>query len=272
MFKLLRADFYRAFRFKIFYLLISGNALVGLISVLNMYSYRMAFGVQYNAVRVLEQGMGGGFSFLGILSAIIVAIFIGHEYSSGAMRNKIMVGCGRSKIYLSKFIVSAVMCVAVYFSYHAVNFILGSVLLGWGDAVFSDVLMLFLAGLFLTLAYCGIFTFISMLSKSTVLSLIFGILGSLAVLMAVMILLGGLQGEYIADPNDPNGAILVPCRWPAWLQWLARAFINVMPSGQSAIISMGEGSCYGLYIALSAVWVVLSGAGGALLFRKVDLK
>ena len=39
MFKLLRADFYRALRYKVFWVLLAGNALLGFIAVLNAYSF-----------------------------------------------------------------------------------------------------------------------------------------------------------------------------------------------------------------------------------------
>lgn len=272
MFKLLRSDFYRASRFKIFYCLIALNALVAVIGVFNTYSYYLYLGEQYNAYRVFLQGFGGGFSFLGILSAVLVSIYIGHEFSCGAMRNKIVSGGGRSKIYLSKLIVSSLMGAIVYLSYHLVNFIFGSALMGWQGASAANVALALLAGLFMTLAYCSIFTAVAMLSKNTIVSLLTGIFGALIMLMVVMWLTGEMNGSYGPDPNNPDGAIFYPCQWPVWLKWCAWIFIKLIPSGQSVLLTAGETTEYLLFIALSCVWIVMSAAGGSLLFRKTDMK
>lgn len=82
MFKLLRADLYRALRYKVFWVLLAGNALLGFSAVLNAYSFYVNFGPQYNAFYAMQQGLGGGCGLLGILSAIIISVFIGHEYLS----------------------------------------------------------------------------------------------------------------------------------------------------------------------------------------------
>ncbi|MFQ7035151.1 MAG: hypothetical protein ACLRTQ_05495 [Candidatus Borkfalkia sp.] len=46
--------------------------------------------------------------------------------------------------------------------------------------------------------------------------IIVGIVGTLVVLFMVQMILGGLAGHYVHDPNDPDGAIFVPCQWPAF--------------------------------------------------------
>ena len=109
--KLLRADLFRAFRFKIFYVLAAVNAVFGIISVFNQLSWR-GLDAGVSAFDVMQDGFGSGVAFIGILNAVLVAIFIGHEYACGAMRNKVMTGGGRQKIYLSELIVSCTMCAA----------------------------------------------------------------------------------------------------------------------------------------------------------------
>lgn len=272
--KLLRADLFRAFRYKIFYLLLAVNAAFALISVFNQLSWR-TLDPGTSAFDVMLGGFGGGFAFIGILNAVLVAIFIGHEYACGALRNKVMTGGGRVKIYLSKLTVSAAMCAAVYFVYHLVNFILGSALMGWGSHSVSETVLALLAGLFMSLAYCAIFTGTAMLSKNTVAGLLAGILGTIVVLFVIMFLMGELEGSYIADPNDPYGSVLVPCSWPAAVQGIVRGFIRLAPTGQSVLLSGGavaSAGGYGTLIGLSCIWIALSAVGGSLLFRKTDMK
>ena len=272
--KLLRADLFRVFRFKIFYVLLALNAVVGFFSVINELSW-LPVDPSVSAFDVMCSGFGGGIAFIGILDAVLVSIFIGHEYGCGAMRNKVMTGGGRPKIYLSELIVSCAMCAAVYLGFHAVNFVFGSALMGWGAHSFAEVALAFLSGLFMTLAYSAIFTGIAMLSKNTIAGLLAGILGVLVVLFAVMWLMGELEGTYVYDPEDPEGVILVACRWPAWVQSLVRGFIRLIPTGQSVLLTGGGVQSFGGYgalIGLSCVWIALSAVGGSLLFRKIDMK
>ncbi|MEG0494561.1 MAG: ABC transporter permease, partial [Clostridia bacterium] len=52
---------------------------------------------------------------IGLVSPLFCGLFLGTEYSDGTMRNKLIVGQKREKIYLSSFIVctcAAVMMVA----------------------------------------------------------------------------------------------------------------------------------------------------------------
>lgn len=271
--KLIRADLFRAFRFKIFYILVALNAAVGVVSVFDRMAWQQ-LDIGVSAFDVMQSGFGGGIAFIGILNAVLVAIFIGHEYACGAMRNKVMTGGGRQKIYLSELTVSCTMCAAVYLVFHLVNFILGSALLGWGGHAFSEIVLALLAGLFMSLAYCAIFTGVAMLSKNTIAGLLVGILGTLVVLFAVMYLTGALEGSYVQDPGDPEGAILVPCGWPAWVQSFVRGLIRLIPTGQSVLLTGGVSSLagYGTLIGLSCFWIVLSAVGGSLIFRKIDMK
>lgn len=111
--KLLRADLFRAFRCKIFYILLALNAAVAVFAVGNQIPWA-AVDPNVNAFSVLLEGFGGGVAFLGILNAVLVSVFVGHEYGCGALRNKVMTGGGRTRIYLSKLIVCCAMCAAVY--------------------------------------------------------------------------------------------------------------------------------------------------------------
>ena len=274
--KLLRADLFRARRFKVFYLLLAVNAMVGLFSVFNQLTWR-SIEPSVSAYEVLLDGFGGGIAFLGILNAVLVSIFIGHEYACGAMRNKVMTGGGRSKIYLSKLAVSSAMCAAVYLAFHVVNLVLGSALLGWGGHAFSEIALALLAGLCMSLAYCAVFTGIAMLSKNTVISLLIGILGTLIVLFAVMYLMSALEGTYIIADTAEEGAdagIWIPCPWPAWVQSFVRGLLRLLPTGQSVLLTVGGISAAGMggYIGLSCIWIVLSAVGGSLLYRKIDMK
>ena len=273
MFHLLRADFYRAFRFKAWYILLAANAVIAIFSVGNICSFAY-IGETVSAFDSMVNGFGGSSGVVGIMCAVLVAVFVGREFSGGAVRNKIASGCGRTKLWLSLLITCSAMCVSVYLAFHAVNFTLGSALLGWNGLTFAEVFLPFLAGLCMTLAYSAVFTAVTMLSRSTVAGLLVGILGTIFVTVAVVLLQGELAVVTVYDPEAGGYIVVKECRWPVAVQRMARAFIALMPSGQSMLLSQAaaDSSQCGLYIGLSCAWVALSAVGGPLLFRRANLK
>ena len=108
------------------------NAAVALIGCLyQAYSLRPS-GYEVSALGIFYSGFGGGMSLIGILSALTVSIFVGTKFTSGAMRNKVIVGSGRAKLYWCNLVTACALCVLIYAGYHLVNFTLGTAILGWG--------------------------------------------------------------------------------------------------------------------------------------------
>ena len=188
------------------------------------------------------------------------------------MRNKVIVCCGRVKLYWCNLVTACALCVLIYAGYHLVNFTLGTAILGWGGgASAATVAGDFCAGVLMTCAYASIFTAVVMISRSSMTGIIVGIVGTLVVLFMVQMILGGLAGHYVHDPNDPDGAIFVPCQWPAFLQYAAKFAVRLFPSGQAVLLQSGEAVLWQL-MPLSALWIALSASLGAWTFGKVDLK
>ena len=55
---------------------------------------------------------------MGLVAAILTSMFIGSEYSDGTIRNKLVVGHSRMRIYLANLIVCSVACVLIFFGLH----------------------------------------------------------------------------------------------------------------------------------------------------------
>lgn len=123
----------------------------------------------------------------------------------------------------------------------------------------------------MTCAYASIFTAVVMISRSSMTGIIVGIVGTLVVLFMVQMILGGLAGHYVHDPNDPDGAIFVPCQWPAFYSTRRNSPCGLFPSGQAVLLQSGEAVLWQL-MPLSALWIVLSSSLGAWTFGKMDLK
>ncbi|MBO4867418.1 MAG: hypothetical protein J5582_12810 [Ruminococcus sp.] len=121
MTKLLKTNFYRLFHSKVYWICLL------LMSLLNIYN---AVASDELLVAHEVQGKYGnywtGWNFMEIstylahlwyISYIIIAVtilFVGDDYSSGSIRNKILAGHSRFKIYLSYFITSYVGAMVIH--------------------------------------------------------------------------------------------------------------------------------------------------------------
>ena len=99
--QLLRADFYRLLRSKFFYILLAVAFALSLIAfLLYLAIARLAeedlFALLLTAEDLQILSFDGT---VGYCAAIAAAIFICGDYSGGGMRNKIVAGCGRRKIF-----------------------------------------------------------------------------------------------------------------------------------------------------------------------------
>ena len=109
MIRLFRSSLYRALKSKIFFACLIVNAAVALIGCLyQAYSLRPS-GYEVSALGIFYSGFGGGMSLIGILSALTVSIFVGTEFTSGAMRNKVIVGSGRAKLYWCNLVTACLL-------------------------------------------------------------------------------------------------------------------------------------------------------------------
>ncbi len=269
MLKLLRAEFFRVKKFKPFYILLAINLALALINFFDTVG-TFRYNPEYNAFYLMRIGMGGGISLLGIYAAVLAGLFIGREYSSGAMRNKVLVGSSRPRIYLSKLIAVAFMCVCVYCVYHLFNFVFGSIFLDWGRLSFSDVLLHFAAGLLMVLSYSAVMTALSMLSRSTVTSLLVGIFCVLVFSFLVTWFEQEIAGSYHMDAV--TGEIAFYCDWPEALRKVCAFFDRLIPSGQSVVLCSDAKLNYVQLYACSAGLTAAVSVGGIWLFGRTDLK
>lgn len=178
MSKLLRADFVRMFKSKIFWagvLFMAG--LAGLIVFTRWNAMRTVPGYYCFADEIFLVGA----MYISIVIAIFVGIFIGEDYSSGTIRNKHIMGHSRMSMYLSNLITCSIASVIMHIAFIVV--IIGSSVFGIiGKSKMSaeKIAGMCLITVFSVLSITAIILFISMLipKKSTgvVTAMIFSIL------------------------------------------------------------------------------------------------
>ena len=286
MIKLLSANFLRLRKTNLIWGSLGVCVGLGALAALGEFRFQVSVGAdlsvpevaQYKAL--LEKQFFEYAAFIGILAAEFISLFLGTEYSDGAIRNKIAVGHSRLSIYLANLITgfaASLMCMAGYMlSCLAV----GAPLLGWFTKPAPMILCAIAGSVLMLAAFCAIFTFVSMNCAKKSTSVVICLLGVFALLLAAVYLNGRLEApEFITGYElSVNGEIVdaVPEPNPNYLTGAKREvyqfLYDLLPSGQSvqycSLQLTDPPRLMGLALAVCAVFT----AAGAALFRRKDLK
>lgn len=278
MTRLLSANFLRLWRSKTFWASMSVSLGMGLFMVVDSWRSAQASGGAWSSS--VDAELFKYAAFIGILAAEFISLFLGTEYSDGAIRNKIAVGHSRVSIYLANLITgfaASLMCMAGYMlSCLAV----GAPLLGWFTKP-APLLLCAIAGSVLMLAaFCAIFTFVAMNCAKKSSSVVICLLGVFALLLAAVYLNGRLDApEFITGYElSVNGEIVdaVPEPNPNYLTGAKREvyqfLYDLLPTGQSLQYTMLNFSDPARLMGLALAVCTAFTAAGAALFKRKDLK
>lgn len=218
-----------------------------------------------------------------LAAAVFTAMFIGREYSDGAIRNKLAVGHKRIVIYLSNLIVCAAanaIALAVYF---IVTFGVGIPAAGI-DMPFSSAAALSLCAFIALTAVSAVFLFISMILSSKAATAPILILSVSFMMGAASHIQSRLnQPEYyggmelvMSEDGEFKLQDVEKTKNPNYLSEDARKvyeFLNdFLPFSQLYRIAENQLISLPLSAAYDAVVIVLFTGAGILLFAKKDLK
>ena len=215
-----------------------------------------------------------------VLSAVLVGLFLGTEYSDGTIRNKIIVGNRRRQIYLSNlgaaYLGSLFLCACFLAPYLAV----GIPLLGFYQLGVGAILLNLLTAAVLMLALVSIYTAFTMLNQNKAIVVAVCILLGFSILMvgsyiyaaltapefldgiSVDQATGVLQQEVIPNPRYLRGA----------MREVYQFFYDFLPGGQAIQLSSLEVASPWRLMAYSLVITLISSAVGIGCFRRKDLK
>ena len=302
---LLRANFSRLGRSKIFYLAII--AMVGLAAFITWNQWDDMR--KYGATVTLDYALFLSQVVFGIMAAIFVSLFVGVEYSDGTIRNKLLVGRKRVDIYLANFITCAAALAIVYAASTAVALGLGVLLLEPSAVPAKHLWIAFGMGLFMVLAYAAIYTFIAMLLSNKTYTAIVSILLAFGLMICGTYVRNRLdQPEFIQqlahtaaasdtvaehvemDAHTENVETAVAVNEdgeiaqmeletvpnPQYLSGAERErfqfFMDVNPYGQTIELAMLNIPHPGHVVLCDLGIVLIFGLGGVVLFRKKDIK
>ena len=275
MAKLLRANFSRLWKSRVFYVGLAFTVLLNVFLVIDgWHSGKLGY------PEPLEDMLFQNCIIIGFVSAVFVGMFLGTEYSDGTIRNKIAVGHTRTSIYLANLTVCAAASVLLLLISLAVGFGLGSFLLDPLGLPIKTLLLYILIGTLNTLAFSSIFTLAAMLSPSKASGAVLCLVLALCLLFAASLVGGMLSEPEMVQGyalNDEGQVVFSdPSPNPRYVSGSKRAVLEViydiLPTGQAFQLSNNECVHPARLPAFSLLLTLVTTAAGALLFRRRDLK
>lgn len=286
MTKLLSANFLRLRKTNLIWGSLGVCIVLGALAALGEFRFQVSMGTDLSVPEVAQNKalLEGQFfeytAFIGVLSAAFISLFLGTEYSDGAIRNKIVVGHSRLTIYFANLITGFAASLTCMAGYMLACLAVGAPLLGWFTKPAALLLTAVAGSALMLAAFCAIFTFVTMNCSKKSTSVVICLLGVFVLLFAAVYLNGRLDApEFITGYEmSVNGQIVeaVPEPNPDYLTGTKRAvyqfLYDLLPTGQSLQYTMLNFTEPGKLIGLSGlVCAVFTGAGAAL-FRRKDLK
>ncbi|UOO38412.1 hypothetical protein IZU99_03930 [Oscillospiraceae bacterium CM] len=176
MSNLLKAQFYRLFHGKFYFVIILINVFINIFGVAAYWMLENdpttgREGVQSVKGYTLMYKVisSGGVEVFEIVAIIFVALFIASGFRQGNIKSEISFGYKRVSIYLSKLLSSMVGVVGIVASSMLTGLVAGTAFFGFGSPVGNDVIIglirAFILVMLVSLAFCSIYVLISFVLK-----------------------------------------------------------------------------------------------------------
>lgn len=284
MSKLLCANFFRAKRDKVFWIGFAFMAVMGIfLPLTNFWAIHRILQATGEQVDVPLEGVFFAFNLLvPFAAAIFCSLFVGTEYSDGAIRNKLVIGHTRSGIYLANLIT----CTAVSFVFTAVFMaacgVAGGLTLDGFQIDTKTILLYLLASVCVIFAFNALFTCLAMLNQNKAVVAIVTILSILLFLVIALYVEGRLSepefwdaefymddaGQIINEPAMPNPNYISS---PAMRSFLGFLY-DLLPGGQAYQLANAV-AVHPVTMALYSLLIaVISTSIGVFFFRQKDIK
>jgi hypothetical protein len=255
---LLKADYYKLFKSKMTYILIIICALLSIFTLLLEVFLKFVIKELDADFPLSIEGRSIMFGTLsltnntGLLIIIFVGIFTLTDIKHGTIRNKILCGENRIKIYLSHLIVSSTMCLIASIISFLILAIGGIAIFGYGPVFNGEEALNFIRcsaiGIVSYIFVASVSTFFALLTKSTPLTIIL----TLAILLGLSII--------------SAISFSLPTKF--------KSSFYIVPTYATTIASQGYVSAevftYGIISLI--VFIAINTILGIYFFRKIDVK
>lgn len=274
MIKLLNAGFTRLCKNKLFWLLTLFSVGLAIFMVYAMYSDMK----NYGDVIKLEQLIFNYSTSVAIPISIFISLFLGVEYSDGAIRNKISIGHKRTNIYLSNFIITLLVSLFSYILFMLVIFLLGIPIFGNITLPISKFIML-MSCIFVTIiAYSSIFTFLAMIISNKTITAVVSIVLSFGMMITAITCMNILYTpKTVQEATMVNGEtkiVEVPNpKYPSEKKIkVCQTLLDINPTGQMFQIADNSISNIKKLPLYSLGIILIFTTSGIMVFKKKELK
>ncbi len=277
MIKLLNAGFMRMYKSIIFKVLTIFSCSFGLLVVFSQYHQMVKYGSDIDVSNLVFMYA----TFISIVMAIFVSLFLGVEYSDGTIRNKITIGHSRLNIYLSNLILVIFSSLYSYLLYSIIIIALGLPLFSIFSMSISSFLLKLILIILIMISECCIFTFITMLISNKTIIAVVNIMTSFGLMMFSLYCYSSLNAPQYIDVaqitnQETHEYDIVKELNPKYPTERKRAIYQVLldinPSGQTIQLITGDSKNIQLFplysLGISIVFIYT----GLILFKRKELK
>ncbi len=215
-----------------------------------------------------------------LVTSIFTSTFLGLDYQNGSIKNKIIVGHDRTKIYLSNLIITFIASLLVYLVFVFI-ICLGGYYIFEKLNINIDFLLNILIIIFIIFAYVSISNFIIMSINDDILSPILSIIISFVLIFMSFSLLSSLSELKYSHSNDEFyinelGQEIKDTENPNYVKGIKRkvyeTLVNFLPTGQAFQLSREMKVNLYLFLIYSAGFIVVFNGMGIYIFKHKELK
>lgn len=257
MIRLLNADGLRMIRSKWFWLSLGSMLALSIMFIIMQYT-AMDYEVPLSRVIFLP------LSFFGVVVAALISLFVGQDFSDGCIRNKLIAGRGRYKIFASNLLISQTACICIYVLTALFTFTVGSMYFEIDITIWQYVQYL-LMGIGMCLAYVSIYCTITMLCGNGTTAVV------LCMGLAFLLLLICLHTNQVMTQPEYKDGILNPAYVDGVTKNIYAILHDLNPSGQAAQLSTMKIFDFIRFIICDLVWILVAGIGSVLFLHR-DVK
>lgn len=283
--KLLSAEAMRLFHSVIFHLALLYSAGLGVVIVFMRWLDVRRNAVYYAGLSAQYSNADGlvfvGGLYITFAIAVFIGIFIGTESSDGTIRNKLVVGHRRWKIYLSEWIVCTAASLLFHLSYILVTLGMGKLLLGLTLSM-KEIFLFTAAGSAAIIALTSVLLLLAIaLQNKAVGSVVCLLLIIASIFLTLTIFLKLEEPEFTRArtiEDEITGTVMeIPAeRNPYYLSGTVRQVYQVLndalPVSQLYQVVMMESENIPKMMLWDAVLIVLSTGIGVPIFKRKNLK
>lgn len=274
--KLLRANFSRLWKNKLFWLCMGAMLVYSIVCMLNGCRQATTYMSEYNYG--LDQYYFHFALSIGFFCTLFSSMFFGTEYSDGTIRNKMIAGHTRADIYMSS-LVTTFTATLLMMSVWLVGALIAVPTLGfWKMGVLHLLEYLFIAVMFV-LAFSAICTVVNLLSSNKAVTIVVSILLFLGLLLFASMIYNSLS-----EPEMTSGVQITenglgmaePSPNPDYISGVTREIydfiVDFLPTGQGLRMWQLEISNPIRMLVSSAFITVLTTVGGIFAFKRKNIK